>query len=516
MVLADLGSKVTRAFHKLNSATVIDDEVIEECLKEIANALLQSDVSVKTVIEIKKSIKQKVAVESVISSGTNKRKFIQKCVLQELTKMLEGDRAPYKLQKGSPNVVMFVGLQGAGKTTTCTKYAHFYARKGWKVALVCADTFRAGAFDQLKQNATKARVPFYGSYTEMDPVKIAEDGVEMFRKENYELIIVDTSGRHRQEQALFDEMKQVYDAVHPHEVIFVMDSHIGQACYEQAKAFSDSIDIGSVIITKLDGHAKGGGAMSAVAATNAPIIFIGTGEHMEEMEAFKADSFVSRLMGLGDLTTLVESLNEAVPKDKQPEMMERLSKGIFTMRDMYEQLQTVTKMGSISQVMSMVPGMNQARTSDQQQKQSFERLKKFMVIMDSMTSDELDLKAGVRLDEVSRVIRLARGSGCSPKMIMDLLNEHKKMETMVGKMGKMGLMKDGAEKQLARNPNEIARKLKACMDPDLLANMGGAQNMVSVMQQMEKIDGAEDLMRASKKKKKNKSQGATAKSANGI
>lgn len=176
---------------------------------------------------------------------------------------MDPGKAPFTPVKGEQNVFMFVGLQGAGKTTTCTKLAAYYAKRGWKVALVCADTFRAGAFDQLKQNATKARIPFYGSYTEVDPAVIAKQGVEKFKAEKVDIIIVDTSGRHKQESALFDEMKQIEQAVQPDTVIFVLDGTIGQQAYAQAKAFGDAIAVGAIIITKMDGHAKGGGAISA-------------------------------------------------------------------------------------------------------------------------------------------------------------------------------------------------------------------------------------------------------------
>lgn len=207
---------------------------------------------------------------------------------------------------------MFVGLQGAGKTTTCTKYAYHYLKKGWRVGLVCADTFRAGAFEQLKQNAAKIKCPFFGNRNETDPVKIAEEGVAFFRKQKYEIIIVDTSGRHKQETALFDEMKQVQSAIKPDQALFVMDGSIGQACYGQAKAFKDSVKVGSVIVTKLDGHAKGGGSLSAVSATESPIVFLGTGEHFEDLEVFEAASFVKRLLGLGDITGLMSKVNEAM------------------------------------------------------------------------------------------------------------------------------------------------------------------------------------------------------------
>jgi signal recognition particle subunit SRP54 len=176
--------------------------------------------------------------------------------------------------------------------------------------LVCADTFRAGAFDQLKQNATKAKIPFYGSYTERDPVVVAEAGVEQFRAEKYEIIIVDTSGRHKQQAALFEEMQEVARVVAPDDIIFTMDSSIGQAARDQAQAFKSSVPVGSVIITKLDGHARGGGALSAVAATQSPIIFIGTGEHIDDFETFNAKSFVSRLLGMGDISGLLTMVRD--------------------------------------------------------------------------------------------------------------------------------------------------------------------------------------------------------------
>mmetsp|Transcript_33885 Transcript_33885/g.91721 ORF Transcript_33885/g.91721 Transcript_33885/m.91721 type:complete len:503 (-) Transcript_33885:124-1632(-) len=490
MVLGELGTKLTSALQRLNSRTVIDDEAIDACLKDIAAALLEADVNVRYVSELRSRIRNQLKLEEALAAGTNRRKFIQKCVCEELTKLLTPDKKPVKPQKGKAMVVMFVGLQGSGKTTTCTKYAVHYQRKGWKVALVCADTFRAGAFDQLKQNATKVRIPFYGSYTETDPVAIAMEGVETFRKEKYDLIIVDTSGRHKQEAALFEEMMQVEEATNPDDVIFVMDSHIGQACFDQAKAFADAVRVGSVIITKLDGHAKGGGALSAVAATNSPVIFIGTGEHFDDFEQFNANSFVSRLCGLGDISGLVNIVNEAMPLDKQPELMGRLSKGVFTMRDMYEQLQYVTKLGSLQKVMSMIPGVNTDMFPPGYEKNGVQRIKRFMTIMDSMTDDELDCKKAALLDkDLSRIIRVAKGSGTHPLAVAELLNEHKRFEKMVGKMGKAGLMKEtGDMANLNRNPKQVLQKLQNCVDPMMLQQMGGAQNMLNLMKHMDNVD----------------------------
>lgn len=254
--------------------------------------------------------------------GAQMRRLIQKTVVDELTEMLSAGTKAFEFKRGQSNVVMFVGLQGAGKTTTCTKFAYHYMKKGWRVGVVCADTFRAGAFTQLQMNAAKIKCPFYGNQNETDPVKIAEAGVNYFRKNQYEIIIVDTSGRHRQEEALFDEMIQVQDRINPDTGIFVMDGSIGQACFAQAKAFKEAVRVGSVIITKLDGHAKGGGSLSAVAATESPIVFLGTGEHFEDLEPFEANSFVRRLLGLGDMAGLMRTVNEAMSSGQQKHIID--------------------------------------------------------------------------------------------------------------------------------------------------------------------------------------------------
>jgi len=498
MVLGELGSKISNALKKLQQATVIDEEVLKECLGEVNKALLQADVNVQYVKRLRDRVTLQVNMEAD-AAGTNKRKVVQRAVVGELQGMLETDKKPFHLKKGRQNVVMFVGLQGSGKTTTCTKYAYHYLRKGWRVGLVCADTFRAGAFDQLKQNATRVKVPFYGSYTETDPVKIASEGVEYFKEQKYDLIIVDTSGRHKQEAALFEEMKAVSEAVEPDEHIFVVDSSIGQSCYDQAKAFRESVDVGSVIVTKLDGHAKGGGALSAVAATESPIIFIGLGEQFDDFEAFDAKSFIRRLLGLGDIDKLFSVVQEAVPLEKQPELMNKISQGKFSLRDMYEQFQTVLKMGSLSQLMSMIPGIGSGLLEKGREKEGIARIKKFMCIMDSMTEEELD---GAKQFDESRIIRVARGSGTSIHEVNVLLEEYKRFSKMVGKMGKMNLGKANDMQNFMRNPNQMMKKVQNAVDPKMMKQLGGSQNLMQMMKEMGKLDMSEMMSQLGKGKKK--------------
>jgi len=388
-------------------------------------------------------------------------------------KMLDPGVKPFKPQRGKQNTVMFVGLQGSGKTTTVTKIATYYKRKNFRPAMVCADTFRAGAFDQLAQNATRAKVPFFGSHTERDPVKIAQEGVEKFKEAGYDLIIVDTSGRHKQETALFEEMKQVAEVVKPDLIIFVMDASIGQAALDQAQAFGSQVDVGAVIITKMDGHAKGGGALSAVAATKSPIIFLGTGEGMQDLQEFEVESFVSRLLGMGDMKGMINMIKEAVPMDKQPEMAKRLQEGKFSLRDMYEQLQSMQKMGPLSQMLEMLPdtGFNHLlKGAGGDAGQS--KLKQYMVIMDSMTDEELDVP---KVLNPSRIARIARGSGTSGKDVSELMTQFKTFEKVVGKM-------KGFKPGRGMGMNQ----LQSMVPPHLLKQMGGASGLQNMMRQMDK------------------------------
>lgn len=498
MVLGELGSALTNAIRKLGEHTVVDEEVMDACLKEVTKALLQADVNVQYVVQMKKNIVKAVNINE-LAAGLNARKLLEKAVFNELCRMLEGapkalgegvtTRKNYVPQKGKTNVVMFVGLQGCGKTTTCTKYAYYYQKKGFKPALVCADTFRAGAFDQLKQNATKARIPFYGSYTETDPAKIAADGVKRFTEEKNDLIIVDTSGRHKQEDSLFEEMRQVSENVKPDMTVFVMDSSIGQAAQDQARAFKATVDVGSVIVTKLDGHAKGGGAISAVAATKSPIIFIGTGEHIDEFETFDSKPFVSRLLGLGDWTGFIDKIQDVIPTDQQPELLDKLAQGHFTMRILYEQFANIQKMGPMSSVMSMIPGMNDALPKGQE-KESAAKVKRLMTLMDSMTDEELDSTDLKMLQDPKRMERIGRGAGRGPGDIVELLEEYKRLAKMMGKMKGLKVPKKGGHgQQQALNQN--LSQMASAIPPQMLKQMGGMGALQGMLKQLEGKDMGE-------------------------
>ncbi|OMH81810.1 Signal recognition particle 54 kDa protein [Zancudomyces culisetae] len=383
MVLHELGAKINEAFRKLSKESDIDEKVLDAILKDICTALLTSDVNVMRVRELRDNVKKSVNIEE-LGATANKKRVIEKVVFEELCNLVDPGVQAWQPKKGKFNVIMTVGLQGSGKTTTCTKLASFYHRKGWKIGLVCADTFRAGAFDQLKQNATKAHIPYYGSYNEADPVQIAREGVEKFKQEKFEIVIVDTSGRHKQESQLFDEMTQISNSIDPDNVIFVMDGTIGQSAEAQATAFKDAVNVGSVVLTKMDGHAKGGGAISAVAATKSPIIFIGTGEHVHDIEKFSARPFISKMLGMGDIAGLVDAVKDLRIEDNK-DLMQNLSKGIFTLKDLRDQLEMIMKLGSLNKIAGMIPGLPQDALKGMDSEAGTKQLKQFMCIFDSMT-----------------------------------------------------------------------------------------------------------------------------------
>jgi len=294
-----------------------------------------------------------------------------------------------------------------------------------------------------------------------------------------------------QEDKLFDEMKAIHKAIDPQETIFVMDGSIGQACYDQAVAFRDAVDVGSVIITKLDGHAKGGGALSAVAATDSPIIFLGVGETFDDLEPFEAKSFIKRLLGLGDISNLFKTVQEVIPESKQTEIAKTIQEGKFTLRNMKDQFQSVLNMGSLGTVMSMIPGMNSNLIPKGKEKEATARIKRFLCMMDSMTDAELD---SLKPLNPSRIRRIARGSGTSVAEVSQLIEEHKKFMTMVKKMSGMNLNNPKGMNEMQRNPDKMLGQLSKAMDPKMISQLGGAGNLMNMMKSFGNMEGMKDMM----------------------
>ena len=460
-------------------------------IKEICAALLEADVNVKLVGTLRKSIKATVNFKD-LPPAVNKKRLIQKAVFDELVKLVDPHAEPFKPKKGKSNVIMFVGLQGAGKTTTCTKLARHYQTRGFKSCLVCADTFRAGAFDQLKQNATKAKIPYFGSLTSTDPAQVASEGVAKFKKERFEIIIVDTSGRHRQEKDLFNEMTQIQRAITPDQTIMVLDATIGQQAEAQSRAFKETADYGAIIITKTDGHASGGGAISAVAATHTPIVFIGTGEHMLDLERFSPQPFVSKLLGMGDMQGLVEHV-QALKLD-QKDTMKHLAEGVFTIRDLRDQLQNIMKMGPLSKMAGMIPGLGQMMGGMDDEEGSM-KMKRMIYVCDSMNDKELDSDGKVFVEQPARLTRVARGSGTSVREVEELLSQQKVMAGMAKKMGGMSKNMQKAQGQMGGGNRQqqmaaMQKRMQSLGQGGMGGGGGGMPDMGSLMKMMGGMGGA--------------------------
>ena len=481
MVLQDLGRRINSAVTDLTRAPTLDEKAFKSMIKEISNALMEADVNVKLVASLRKTIEHTVKFND-LPAHANKKRIIQKAVFDALVDIVNPHMTPYNPKKGKSNVIMFVGLQGAGKTTTCTKLARWYQARGFKTCLVCADTFRAGAFDQLKQNATKAKIPYYGSLTQTDPVVVARDGVEKFKKERFEIIIVDTSGRHHQEEALFAEMQEIQAAVSPHQTVMVLDASIGQAAEAQSRAFKEAADFGAIIITKTDGAAAGGGAISAVAATHTPIVFIGTGEHLLDLEKFNPQSFVSKLLGMGDMQGLVEHVQSL--KLDQKETMKNITEGKFTVRDLRDQLQNIMKMGPLSKMAGMIPGLSNMMGGMDDEEGSM-KLKRFIYICDSMTAKELDSDGKIFVEQPTRMTRVARGSGTSVREVEELLTQQRMMAGMAKKMkGGMANMQKAQGAMGGGNRNAQMAAMQKRMQSMGGGGGGGMPDMSSLMKMM--------------------------------
>lgn len=426
MSIEGLGSSLYQAIRKVFRASVVDEATVKELVHDVQKALLQADVNVKLVLDISKRIEER-ALKEKPPPGISRREHVIKVVYEELTRFLGDKPVPLRTEAGKRKIIMLVGIQGSGKTTAAAKLARYFQKRGLKPALICADTFRPGAYAQLQQLATRMNIPLYGDPKAKDTIKIVNQGLKQFNERD--VVIVDTSGRHKEEQELIKEMKMLEKSIKPDEVMLVIDGTIGQQALVQAKAFNEATPIGSILVTKLDGSARGGGALSAVAATNAPIKFIGTGEKTEDVEAFVPSRFVGRLLGMGDLETLLDKVREAeisVPEKKAKAILS----GKFTLTDMYQQFEAMKGMGTFKKLMNLIPGMSY-KIPDEMLNTAEGRLEKWRVMIQSMTREE---KENPKIFNSSRTRRVARGSGTSEKEVKELLKQYAMMRRMLKTM----------------------------------------------------------------------------------
>ncbi|MGC8647202.1 MAG: signal recognition particle receptor subunit alpha [Candidatus Micrarchaeia archaeon] len=414
----DLGEGLRQALAKITRSTIIDAKTIREFTKDLQKLLLSADVDVKLVYDFTKSIEDK-ALKSKPPQGLSPHDYITNIVYGELVKLVGSTYEPeMKRQR-----ILLAGLYGSGKTTTAAKLAKFYQDRGLSAALICSDVSRPAAYEQLKTLAEQANIPFFGMQGEKDAAKIAKLGMEKFKDKA--VVICDTSGRNALDSALTEELKRISKVFNPDTKILVINADIGQVAGKQAREFNEAIGISGIIITKMDGSGKGGGALSAANASGAKVMFIGTGEKLKDIEPFNAERFIGSLLGVPDLAGLIEHVQQAIKEASiKPEEVdiEKLDFETF-----YAQLKAMGKMGPLRNVFSMLGAPDVPKDTIEQ---SEEKLKKYKVIIDSMTKEER--KNEHLLHESGRIKRIAMGSGTSEKDVRSLISDFNKLKKVFG------------------------------------------------------------------------------------
>ncbi|MAG16361.1 signal recognition particle protein [Candidatus Woesearchaeota archaeon] len=437
MVLDKLGESLKNTLQKVAKSVFVDDRLINELVKDIQRALLQSDVNVQLVFKLSKDIKER-ALKEEVPSGITQKEHLIKIVYDELVKFLGEKESEIKTDKKNTKI-MLLGLFGSGKTTTAGKLARYFQKRGLKLALVQLDVYRPAAFEQLKQLGEQINVPVFGDKKEKNPLKIYNSVKKELSK--FDVVIIDTAGRDALSNALIKELKELGKKIQPEESLLVMSADIGQAAQKQAEAFHEAKTITGVIVTKLEGTAKGGGALTSCAATGAKVKFIGIGEKTEDLERFVPERFVGRLLGMGDLDTLLEKANEAISEEEAQDMGKKFLKGDFNLLDLYEQMQTMKKMGSLSKIVEMVPGFGQLKLPKEMLDVQEGKLQKWKIAMASMSKKELE---NPEIIDSERIDRISKGSGIPASEIRELIKQHKQSKKMVK------MFKGGSPKQMEK------------------------------------------------------------------
>lgn len=434
-----LSDKLNDAFKKIRGVARLSEKNVSDVLKEIRLALLESDVNFKIVKEFTNSVKEK-ALGLDVSKALNPGQQFIKFVHEELINVLGGENEDLHLESGKINIIMMVGLQGSGKTTTSGKLAAHLKKKGWFPMLVPADVYRPAAIEQLKVVAKAVSVPFFDIEEDRNPVSIAKKALKEAKGKGFNVIILDTAGRLHIDEELMEELKKIEKEVNPSEVLFTIDSMTGQDAVRSAAAFNEQLNLTGVVLTKLDGDARGGAALSVKYITGKPIKFVGMGEKYDEFESFHPDRMASRILGMGDVLSLIEKAEEVVDKEEALKLQEKMSKGDFTLEDFRNQLQQVKKMGSMEKIMGMIPGM--AKIKDASKMVDEKKFSHLEAIINSMTPRE---RGNHIIINGKRRKRIARGSGRPVQEVNSLLKQFVQMKKMMKQLSNpsfLGKMKN--------------------------------------------------------------------------
>ncbi|MBW2969448.1 signal recognition particle protein Srp54 [Candidatus Woesearchaeota archaeon] len=450
MVLEKLGSSLKTTLQKIAKSIFVDEKLINELVKDIQRALLQADVNVKLVFNLTNSIKERIKKEETPGALT-KREHLINIVYEELVKFLGNEKAELKILDKKPNKIMMVGLFGSGKTTTCGKLAKYFTKRGKRVALLGLDIHRPAAMDQIEQVGKGANVSVFINRKEKNPVKIYNEFKPQLEK--YDIVLIDTAGRDALSEDLIEELNQLNKEINPDENLLIISADIGQAAQNQAEKFHETCGITGVIVTKMDGTAKGGGSLTACAVTKAPIKFLGIGEKIDDLEAFNPKGFVGRLLGMGDLEALLEKAKEAITEEDAQDMKKKFLKGEFNLVDLYSQMEAMNKMGPLSKVMEMIPGMGQLKLPKDALKVQEGKLKKWKYAMNSMTKKELEEPDTI---DSNRIDRISKGSGVSVSEVRELIKQYRQSRKLV----KMMKGSDSPEKLMKKFKGKMPKGFK--------------------------------------------------------
>jgi signal recognition particle subunit SRP54 len=438
----NLTEKLNVTFKKFKGHGKLTEKNIEAGLKEVRLALLEADVHYKVVKQLLAAIRERAIGQEVLASLTPGQQVV-KIVDEELTQLM-GNRHQGLHLTGQPAAIMLVGLQGSGKTTTAGKLAKFLKTQHRRPYLVPADPYRPAAIDQLMKLGENLGTDVFPATPDMDPVDICSQALSMGRQDGCDTLVIDTAGRLHIDEALMDELKGIKEAVQPSDILLVADAMTGQDAVNMAKSFDDALDISGVILSKMEGDARGGAAISIKAITSKPIKFVGVGEKLDALEPFHPDRMASRILGMGDILSLVEKAQSVVDEKKARELEKRLRKSQFTLEDFRDQMGQIRKMGSVEELLAMLPGMGKLKQMKQLSVDDKE-LVRITAIIDSMTVEE---RRNHNILNASRRKRIAGGSGTTVQEVNQLLKNYVQVQKMIKKINKGGLRNLG----LGRSP----------------------------------------------------------------
>ena len=430
-----LTEKLSNAFKKFKNKGKLTEADVKEGMREVKLALLEADVNFKVVKDFVKSVTERAVGEQVLESLVPAQQII-KIVNEELIKLMGGESPKINISPKPPTVIMMVGLQGAGKTTHAGKIANMYKQKGKNPLLVACDVYRPAAIDQLHIVGESVNVPVFSMGTKISPVEIAKAGVQHAKKNGHDMVLIDTAGRLHIDEALMEELVKIKESTEPAEILLTVDAMTGQDAVNVAKTFNDLLDITGVVMTKMDGDTRGGAALSVKYITGKPIKFIGTGEKMDAIELFHPDRIASRILGMGDILSLIEKAEAAYDEKNALEMEKKFREQTFSLEDFLEQLYQLKKMGNLEQIIGMMPGVKAGSLKDAQVDEA--QMKRIEAIILSMTREER-----LRPETIngSRRKRIAKGSGTSVEEVNKLLRQFDQMKKLMKQFSKPGKLR---------------------------------------------------------------------------